>query len=84
MRKLIASVVALSFLGLVGSALADEATGKVREIDLAANTITLESGKTFKLAGAKVEGINPGDTVKIQYFEGDEGIEATEIVRVDM
>jgi hypothetical protein len=84
MRRFLAPLAAIAMFALLGPAWAGESTGTIKEIDLEAQEITLENGESFRIAGASLEGIQPGDTVKIQWFQGDEYMEATAIEKVNM
>jgi hypothetical protein len=50
MSKTVAALTAVLLLGTTSITIADQLTGRIRSIDPAANTITLENGQTFELA----------------------------------
>jgi hypothetical protein len=50
MGKTIAAITAAVLLGTTSLAAADQLTGRIRSIDPATNTVTLDTGETFQLA----------------------------------
>jgi fructose-1,6-bisphosphatase/sedoheptulose 1,7-bisphosphatase-like protein len=50
MRKTITAITAAVLLGTASIASADQLAGRLRSIDPATNSITLDSGQTFQLA----------------------------------
>jgi hypothetical protein len=81
MRKLIAASAGVALLALAGVASADEASGTIQAIDAAKRTITLDSGKDFKLDPAvTLANLRMGSKVTVSYeSKGGQNI-ATKIV----
>ena len=76
MKQIIAIALA-AFLGSVVAAVAAQQTdGIVEQVDVAAGTLLLQSGQTFKFKnGNLLEGLLPGQLVGVSH-EGDMGIDA--------
>jgi hypothetical protein len=77
MRRTLAISIAAALALMAGGALADEATGKIENIDLTASTLTVGE-KTFQWssqnsAGVKLEELKEGDQVKIMYETNRDG-----------
>lgn len=82
MRKLFVAASAAAMLAASSfAALADEASGVIASIDMAAATVTLEDGKTYVLpATMDAATLEVGQRVQITYDEGADGkMTATEI-----
>ena len=81
MRKLF--VVAAVFCALLADvAAADETTGEVTEINPDEQTFSLDNGMTFSVSDdIKIDGLSPGDTVKVTYEKQDSENIATEVER---
>ncbi len=80
MRILLAPLAAFALLGTFGLAAAEEAAGPITKIDLPADSIQV--GEVFlKLEGVSVEGFKLGDTVKVEFFVGDDGNHLQRIVK---
>ncbi len=81
MNKFLTGVAAITLLFAANAASAEEMQGDLKEINAAAQTVTLQSGQTFKLAeGVEIEGLKAGDEVKVSYEESDDGAKiATQI-----
>jgi len=78
MNKLIAPFAALAFTLSIATAHADEAAGKVAEVD--DSTLMLEDGTTFTIAeGVSMEGLEPGTEVTVSFEEQDGQLIATEV-----
>ena len=72
MKKTLVAISVAAFLGTAGSALAEEAKGKIQAVDPAAKTITLEDGTTYTLAeGVMVDTLQPGTEVTVSFDEKD-------------
>ena len=81
MNKFLTGVAAITLLFADNAASAEEMQGDLKEINAVAQTVTLQSGQTFKLAeGVEIEGLKAGDEVKVSYEESDDGAKiATQI-----
>jgi len=80
MRKLLPVLAATAFLGFAGSALADEATGRIQAIDPASGTLMLEDGTLFTVSeGVAIDTLQPGTEVTVSYEEMDGKKEATSV-----
>jgi hypothetical protein len=81
MRKLIAATAGAALLAIAGLAHADETSGTIQAIDAAKRTITLDSGKDFKLDPAvTLANLRMGAKVTVSYeSKGGQNI-ATKIV----
>jgi hypothetical protein len=81
MNKLIGAVVGVSLIAAAGIASADEASGTINSIDAMKRTITLDSGKNFKLDPAvTLAKLRMGAKVTVSYKEkGGQNI-ATKVV----
>lgn len=82
MRKWLTAVVTVAFLTAGGAAMADMITGVITEIDVENQEIVLDDSQRYVLSGARVEGIQLGDTVEVEYTEDDDGLMATKIVKM--
>jgi hypothetical protein len=72
MKKLLALLTAVMFLGSFGAALAEDASGKIQAVDPAARTIQLEDGTIFAVAeGVAMDTLQPGTEVTVSYEEND-------------
>jgi Protein of unknown function (DUF1344) len=70
MRKLIGAMVGVALLAGAGVASADEASGTIQSIDAMKRTITLDSGKNFKLDPAvTLANLRMGTKVTVSYEE---------------
>lgn len=70
MKRIVASLFALALTLAVGVANAEEAKGIVKDLNPQAASLTLEDGTQFSLPeGIDLEGIKPGDEVKVSYEE---------------
>jgi len=68
MKGYLAAMSALTLLATVGLANAEEATGKIKEVDKTAGTFILEDGSDFKLAeGVSMDGVEPGMEVQVSF-----------------
>jgi hypothetical protein len=68
MKRTLATLSALAFLFAAGAAVGAEMTGKVKNANNAADTLTLEDGTLFYLGeGATVKGLKPGMIVVVTY-----------------
>ena len=68
MKRTLATLSALAFLLVAGSALAEDMEGKVKVADNAADTLTLDDGTLFYLGeGASMKGLKPGVAVIVTY-----------------
>lgn len=68
MKRTLATLSALAFLLVAGSALAEDMEGKVKVADNAADTLTLDDGTLFYLGeGASMKGLKPGVDVIVTY-----------------
>lgn len=81
MKKLIAAAAGVALLTVAGVASADEASGTIQAIDAAKRTITLDSGKDFKLDPAvTLANLRMGTKVTVSYeSKGGQNI-ATKVV----
>ena len=70
MKKLVLGIAALSMLGLIGAASAEEAKGRVEAMDVQSRTIILDDGSAFTVSeGVAIETLQPGDEVTVSYEE---------------
>lgn len=69
MRRMLAALSAAAMLVSVGFAeAAEEQRGKIKDVDPANMTLTLEDGTTYELAeGVKVIDLQPGQEVTVSY-----------------
>jgi Cu/Ag efflux protein CusF len=80
MKKLIAMLAAVLFLGSAGAALADEAKGKIQAVDPAARTIQLEDGTVYTVAeGVALDTLKPGTEVTVSFEEKNGAKTATDV-----
>ena len=81
MKKIFVGVSALALLLTASLASADEAKGTLQEINMDAQTITMDDGTSYRLAeDVSLEGIEVGEEVTVSFEEqGDDKI-VTEIV----
>lgn len=82
MRKLLIAAGAAALLAASSiAALAADATGAIKSVDAAANTVTLEDGTIYVLpAGFDAASIKVGDKVTITFDEADGKMTATVVV----
>jgi hypothetical protein len=79
MKRLIAAAGILALAA--GAAFAATDTGKVKQIDIKNDAITLEDGKTFSLSeGVEAEALKVGQTVEVTYDVKGGKMVATSIV----
>jgi Cu/Ag efflux protein CusF len=80
-KKLFGAMVGVALLASAGAASADEASGTIQSIDAAKRTITLDSGKNFKLDPAvTLANLRMGTKVTVSYeAKGGQNI-ATKVV----
>ena len=70
MRRLLATVAALTMLGMAGIASAADMSGKIAAVDQ--STIVLENGTTLVIGeGVSIDGLQPGMNVMLSYEEQD-------------
>ena len=68
MKRLFAAAAAAALFVSAGSAFAEEADGTIITVDPATSIIILDDGQTYSVAeGVSIEGLQPGDTVKVSY-----------------
>lgn len=80
MRKVLALLSAVAFLGSAGLALAEEASGVIQIVDPATRTLQLEDGTTFVVSeGVPIEELQPGTEVTVSYEETDGMMTATSV-----
>jgi Cu/Ag efflux protein CusF len=82
MRKLMIAAGAAALLASVSLASAADATGAIQSIDVAAGTVTLDSGQTFTLSADLVQAAanwKVGDKVTVTYDEADGKMTATAV-----
>jgi Cu/Ag efflux protein CusF len=82
MRKLMVAAGAAALLAAsTFAAMATEATGAIKSIDMTARTVTLEDGKVYVLpTGFDTASIKVGDKVKINFDEAGGKMTATEVM----
>jgi hypothetical protein len=81
MKKVLAALSTAVLLGFAGSALAEEASGKITSVDPASRMIQLEDGTSFTVSeGVAIESLQPGTEVTVSYEEQDGKNVATEVV----
>lgn len=74
MNKFLSTVAALALVFAASTASAEDAAGKISEINQEDQTMTLDNGQTFGLAeGVSIEGLQPGAEVKVSYETNDAG-----------
>ena len=81
-RKLVYVLATAAALAFASAASAEEISGTVVSINSEAQTITLDNGMTFSLSeDVSIEGLAPGQTVKVMYESRDSGNIATGVER---
>jgi len=81
MRKVLATLSTVALLGFAGSALAEEASGKISTVDPTSRMIQLEDGTSFTVSeGVAIESLQPGTEVTVSYEEQNGENVATEVV----
>ena len=72
MNRLLAAVSAIALMASVGVANAAESQGKIKAVDEAAMTLTLEDGTTYQLSeGVMVKDLKAGQDVSVSYETKD-------------
>lgn len=72
MKKILVSLAALAMIATATTALAGESRGKVKMIDPATKTLTLEDGTKYQVSDLlAVEGLKPGQSVTVSYETKD-------------
>ena len=72
MKRIIAVLTTVGFLGLAGAAGAEEINGKVQAIDPQSRTILLDDGSVYTVQdGVAFEDLQPGTEVMVSYEEQD-------------
>ena len=72
MNRLLAAVSAIALMASVGVANAAESQGKIKAVDEAAMTLTLEDGTTYQLSeGVMVKDLKAGQEVSVSYETKD-------------
>ena len=80
MRILVGAGVAALLIGFAGSAFAAEATGVIKSLDAAKNTLTLDNGSSYDVAkGVKLATFKPGEKVTITYTQSGKMMDASAI-----
>jgi hypothetical protein len=90
MRRILGVGAAAALALMAGTAVADEVTGAIENIDLTAMTFEV-GGKTFAASpentvGVKLDELMDGDEVKVVYTEetsGDDPINAMELMKAE-
>ena len=81
MNKLVAPLAALGFVFSIAVAQAEETAGKVFIVDTNSGSFVMEDGTNFTVAeGVSMEGLQPGDEVRVSYEEQDGQLIATGIL----
>lgn len=82
MKRLLATVAAAALMTSAAAALADESSGKIKMVDPAAMTLTLEDGTVYQLSeGVAIQDLKPGQEVTVSY-EVQEGKNVADSVAV--
>lgn len=82
-RNLIGAAIGVALLAGTGAAGADEASGTIQSIDAIKRTITLDSGKNFKLDPAvTLAKLRMGTKVKVSFEEKGGQSVATKVIPV--
>ena len=72
MNRLLAAVSAIALMASFGVANAAESQGKIKAVDEAAMTLTLEDGTTYQLSeGVMVKDLKAGQEVSVSYETKD-------------
>ena len=80
MRKSLIALSAAALLGAVSVANAADISGTIKSIDLAAKTVTLDSGQTFKLdTSVQASNLKVGEKVKVTYTGSGSDMQATAV-----
>ena len=75
-----AAVAAVLLIGLAGSASAADATGVIKSLDPAKNTVALDNGSSYDVAkGVKLSSFKVGEKVTITYTQSGKMMDATAI-----
>jgi hypothetical protein len=83
MKKILALLSTVAFLGAAGIASAEEASGVIQTVDPAARTLQLEDGTIFMVSeGVPLEELQPGTEVTVSYEETDGNMTATSVTPV--
>jgi len=82
MRALIGAATAALLIGFAGSAYAAEATGVIKSLDPAKDTITLDNGSSYDVAkDVKLTAFKVGEKVTITYSQSGKMMDATAVTR---
>jgi hypothetical protein len=80
MKKFLPAIAAAAFLGIAGTALADEASGRIQSVDPANGMLVLEDGTAFTVSEeVAIETLQPGTEVTVSYEEMDGKKQATSV-----
>ena len=81
MKSFVVPIAALALGLTISTAQAEEAKGKIAQVDPAAGIIVLDSGETFMVTeGVAVEDLVPGTEVSVSYERKDDGRKVAEEV----
>ena len=80
MRVVFGVLVAASLIGLAGSAYAAAATGTIKSLNVAKDTVTLDNGASYDVAkNVSLSGFKVGDKVKVTYTQSGKMMDASAI-----
>jgi len=80
MRMMFGALVAASLIGLAGAAYAADASGAIKSLDVAKDTVTLDNGATYDVAkGVSLTGFKVGEKVKVTYTQSGKMMNASAI-----